>query len=423
MNIENLKQILSDQKSSILSKSLGVEREKLSEIKSYQNIPHVVVITGLRRVGKSTFLRQIINRYYDDQDFYYINFEDERLLNFKAEDFNIIYETLIELFGEKKTFFIDEIQNIRKFENFVRRFYDSGFKFYISGSNASLLSREIGSKLTGRHVDLEINPFSFKEFLTLKKFPFKKDMVYKTESKGRLKHFFNQYLLNGGMPEFLLYKEPEILSRIYDDILIKDIVARYNITNLYEMRELYLYLISNFCNRFSFTRLKKLIGLGSVNTIKNYITYLSDTYFISIVNKFDYSLKKQIVNEKKIYVIDNGFIPLISTKLNRDKGWLLENLVYNRLNKRKDVFYFNHNQKECDFIVQSGKKIEQAIQVCWNLSDDNKEREYNGLLEALDYLDLDNGTILTADQDDKVEIHNKKIKTEPVWKWLLREEK
>src|SRR3989338_10029192 len=165
ISTDKLKQTLIEQRETILQKTMGIERTILKFLEKKVKLPHVVVLTGLRRSGKSTLLRQLMKKQYDDKDFYYVNFEDERLFNFKAEDFNIIYEALVELFGEKKTFFIDEIQNVHNFENFVRRFYDSGFKFFITGSSAKLLSNEIGTKLTGRHVDIVVKPFSFAEFL------------------------------------------------------------------------------------------------------------------------------------------------------------------------------------------------------------------------------------------------------------------
>ncbi|MFH1196496.1 MAG: ATP-binding protein [bacterium] len=417
---EQLKQILIEQKEALLKKPYGIEREQILSIPEYKKIPHVIVITGLRRVGKSTFLRQIISKYYSDSDFYYVSFEDERLFNFKAENFNEIYETLVELYGEQKTFFLDEIQNIPAFENFIRRFYDAGFKFYITGSNANLLSKEIGTKLTGRHVDLLIPPFTFYEYLLFNNVTINNEMFYKTESKAIVKKLFDEYLTNGGMPEFLQFKEPEILRRIYEDIVIKDIAVRYGIVNLFEMRELYQYLITNFGNRFSFTRVKKIVGLGSVNTVKNYLHFLTETYFVSLVNKFEYSLKKQIANEKKLYVIDNGFIQRISTKLNKDKGWLLENLVFNKLNRTDTIFYFSVLNAECDFIVQSGKEIKQVIQVCWELTKENEKRELKGLLEAIKYFKMNSGLILTSDQENEMIIEDKKIIIKPVWKWLLQ---
>jgi len=417
---EELKQILVEQREAILNKPLGIERTSLSKIKKYKELPHIIVITGLRRVGKSTFFRQIIQKYYSDNEFYYINFEDERLFNFKAENFNDIYETLVELYGERKTFFIDEIQNIKHFENFVRRFYDAGFKFFITGSNANLLSQEIGTKLTGRHLDIVITPFSFSEYLQFKKVKFFNEMLYKATTRGKLKKLFSNFLVSGGIPEYVIYEENEILSRIYDDIIIKDIAVRYGVSNLYEMRELFQYLISNFANRFSYTKVTKMVELGSVNTTKNYVMFLSDTFFISIVNKFDFSLKKQIVNEKKIYVIDNGFIPRISVKQTKDKGWLLENLAFNELNRDSTLYYFLSNKRECDFIIEKERNIKNAVQVCWELTKENKKREFDGLLEAIKYFNLNKGLILTNDQEDEITIDDKKIEVKPVWKWLLQ---
>ena len=416
---EQIKQILVDQRAVILNKSFGIERNILSEIKKKIKLPHIIVLTGLRRVGKSTLLRQIIKKYYADKDFYYISFEDERLFNFKANNFNVLYETLVELFGEKKTFFIDEIQNINHFENFVRRFYDAGFKFFITGSNANLLSKELGTKLTGRYIDLIVNPFSFDEYLNIeKKFKYSKEMLYKTEDRAKLKKMFGKYLISGGMPEFLIYKDPGILTRIYEDIVIKDIAVRYKVENLYEMRELYQYLITNFANRFSFNGLKQIVDLGSITTIKNYLLFLTETFFVSLVNKFDFSLKKQIVNEKKVYVVDNGFIPVLSIKLNKDKGWLLENLVFNVLKKSDKIFYFS-GKNECDFVIQNDKKITNVIQVTNELSDNNKQRELKGLLEAMVYFKLKNGLILTSDQETNITLDKKNILVKPVWKWLL----
>lgn len=415
---EQLKQILASQRESILKKPFGIEREILKEIGSKQKLPHVIVVTGIRRSGKSTLLRQIMEKYYN-KDFYYINFEDERLLNFDASKFNDIYESLIELYGEHKTFFIDEIQNVKNFEAFVRRFYDNGFKFYITGSNANLLSKEIGTKLTGRHVDIIIKPFSFTEFLKLKKFKLEKNKIYLTETRVKIKKLFEEYLKKGGMPEYLIYDDIEILMRTYEDILIKDIVVRYNVDNVTQIREMYQYLISNFSNKFSYNAIKKMMKMGSVNTVKKHISYLEEVYFAKTINKFDHSLKKQIVNDKKMYIIDNGFLQTISTRLTQDKGWLLENIVFNTLNNQFiDVFYFSDKQ-ECDFITLRQKNMHSIIQVTWELNEKNKERELKGLLSAMDSFKQKTGLILTYDQEDELIIENKKIVVKPVWKWLL----
>src|SRR3989344_5957479 len=309
---EQIKEILIKQRETILNKGYGVERVVLKEVESKIKLPHVIVLTGLRRSGKSTLLRQIIKKHYYDEDFYYINFEDERLFNFPANEFNKLYEALMILFGKKITFFLDEIQNIKNFETFIRRFYEEGFKFFITGSSATILSKELGTKLTGRHVDIVVKPFSFLEFLKLKKFNLEKDSIYKTESKIELKRYFEEYLINGGMPEYLIYNDQELLTKVYDDTILKDIAVRHKVENISVLKELYQYLVTNFANKFSFNSIKKVISIRSVNTIKKFISYLEETYFAKTINKFDYSYKKQIINDKKFYVLDNGFIGVLS---------------------------------------------------------------------------------------------------------------
>ncbi len=414
-----IKEILVRQRETILSKKYGVEREVLKEVESKLKLPHVVVLTGLRRSGKSTLLRQLIKKHYKDEDFYYLNFEDERLFNFPAKDFNSLYEALISLYGKKKTFFLDEIQNVANFETFVRRLYEEGFKFFITGSSATLLSRELGTKLTGRHVDIIVRPFSFSEFLELKGIKINPPSFYKTEAKIEIKKYFEEYLLRGGMPEYLIYNDPELLTRVYEDTIIKDIAVRYKVDNVAVLRQLYSYLVNNFANKFSYNSLKKVTSIKSVNTIKKFISYLEETYFARTINKFNHSYKKQIINDKKFYVLDNGFLGVLSKKLTRDHGWLLENLIFNCLNKDNDVFYYA-GKKECDFLIVRNKEVKQAIQVCYELKEDNKEREIAGLLEAMNQFKLKEGRIIAHDQEENIQKNGKLVKIIPAWKWLLQ---
>lgn len=413
-----IKEILVKHRETILNKEYGVEREALKEIDPKIKLPHIIVLTGLRRSGKSILLRQIIKKYYNDEEFYYINFEDERLLNFPASEFNRFYEALVSLYGKKKTFFIDEIQNVSKFETFVRRFYEEGFKFFITGSSATLLSRELGTKLTGRHVDIVVRPFSFSEFLSLRGVILNKESLYKTETKINIIKHFEEYLIKGGMPEYSIYKDPEIIAKIYSDTVLKDIAVRYKVENVDALKELYSHLITNFSNKFSYNSIKKFININSVNTIKKFISYLEETYFAKTINKFDYSLKKQIINDKKFYVLDNGFIEVISKKMSPDRGWLLENLVLSKLNKNKDVLYFQE-KGECDFVIKEGVKIVLAIQVCYTLNHENRQREINGLQSAMNKFGLKEGLILTYNQEEEFKQDGFNIKVIPVWKWLL----
>jgi len=417
---EQIKEILVKQRETILNKKFGIERTIIKEIESKIRLPHVVVLTGLRRSGKSTLLRQLIKKRYNDEDFYYINFEDERLYNYPASEFNRLYEVLVSLYGKKKAFFLDEIQNVINFETFVRRLYEEGFKFFITGSSATLLSKELGTKLTGRHVDIIVKPFSFLELLKLRGFELEKNAVYKTESKVEIKKYFDEYIINGGMPEYLIFNDPELLTKVYEDTVLKDIAVRHKVDNIMVLRNLYSILISNFANKFSFNSLKKVTDINSVNTIKKFIHYLEETYFAKTINKFDYSLKKQLVNNKKLYIIDNGFVGVLSKKLTKDKGWLLKNLVFNSLNKNSDVFYYA-NENECDFLLVKNKTVTKAIQVCYDLNEYSREREISGLMEAMMKFKLNEGLMLTNNQEEEITLNKKRIKIMPVWKWLLEE--
>ena len=418
LNEEQIKEILIFGREKMLNKDIGIEREALKIVGEKMKLPHIVVITGLRRTGKSTLLRQIIKKFYDGKDFYYINFEDERLFNYPVSEFNKIYEVLVKLYGEKKTFFIDEIQNIDKFELFVRRFYDAGFKFFITGSNANLLSQEFGTKLTGRHVDILLTPFSFREFLKLKNIAIDEKSVYLTEKRAIIKNCFEEYLINGGMPEYTKFNDIEILERNFNDILLKDIISRYKVEDVNALRELYQFLITNFACRFSYNSLTKSVKISSVNTIKKYITYLEETYFAKLIAKFDYSLKKSFVNDKKIYLADNGFLKVISKKINKDYGFLLENIIFNNLSLNQEVYY-DSNGYECDFIIVKNKEVVKVLQVAYELNDKNREREINGLMKAMDKFKLKQGLIITNNQEEEIKEGNKKIIVKPAWKWLL----
>ncbi|MEI6435817.1 MAG: ATP-binding protein [Bacteroidota bacterium] len=415
---ELLKQVISGQRASFLKKETGIKREALERVKQKIILPHIHVITGLRRCGKSTLLRQIVKEFYNDKDFYYLNFEDERLLNFDPTKFNLVYETMVELFGPQNTFFIDEIQHVSQFDSFIRRFYDQGFKFYLTGSNAGLLKEEISTRLTGRHIDTYLQPFSFTEYLSTKNVIINPSSIYQSEERAVIKNAFDEYLIRGGMPEYTLFQDEEIIRRNYDDIVMRDIILRKKVENVLAAKEIYLYLISNFAQRFSYNSLNKIVNSVSINTIRKYIGYLEESYFAMTVNRFDFSVGKQLANDKKIYICDNAFIMNISTRVGIDKGWLLENLIVNTLEPVNGIFYYS-GKRECDFITMDNKKIGSAYQVCWELNEKNLKLETEGIVEALDHVGLKTGRILTYEQEDELIAGDKTITITPVWKWLL----
>jgi len=421
MDSRSIKELILEQKEEFEKQEEFIPRTLLHDIKNHLTIPHAIIISGLRRSGKSTLLKEIHNTYYQDKTIYYFNFEDERLLNFTVDDFNLLYETFIELLGPSNIFFFDEIQVIPQWEAFVRRMYNKGCKFFITGSNSSMLSKEMGTKLTGRSINIALYPFSFRECLLLKNIQ-ANTSVPLTEERARLKKEFNTYLEKGGLPEYRKYNNNQILKDLYENILYRDVIIRYNISDEKILKELTHYLFSNYGKEISFNQLKNLLKTGSANTIKNYIDHLENAYLIFTVPKYDPSVKKQIYSKKKIYVIDTGLVNLISFQFSKNTGRILENIVFLELKRRnKDVYYYR-NKHECDFVIQHKLNITQAIQVTQQITETNKEREINGLLEVLHSFNLQHGLILSYDQEDELIIEDKKIIIKPIWKWLLDEQ-
>lgn len=421
---EFLRKIVQDQYELILSKSFGIEREILSKLDEKLRSDHIIVITGIRRSGKSTLLRQIIRKNYSDRDFYYLNFDDERLAGFTVDDFDRIHEVLIEQFGDFKVFFFDEIQNVPEFERFIRRLHEQGKKVIITGSNASLLSSEISTRLTGRHLDIELFPFSFREFLSFYNLQFKSSDIYSTKGRTELIKKFDQYSKFGGMPEFLKFNEPEILMGVYNDILIKDITIRNRITNALPLKELSRYLFSNVGNLTNYSKLSHMVNIKSPNTIKAYLEYIQTAYLGFLVSKLEFSYKKQILADRKFYAIDTGLIEKITTKLTEDKGWMLENIVYIELRRRykqDQIFYIKSEQEDCDFAIVDLHSVQMIIQITYFLSDENREREITNISSAMQKYNLTNGFILTYDQEEEVTFGLRTIHIKPVWKWLLHD--
>jgi predicted AAA+ superfamily ATPase len=416
-----LTEIVIEQNQLIRSKDTGVPRSRFLEIKKYFPLPHAVVISGLRRSGKSTLLSQIIHS-YEKKPVYYFNFEDERLFGMSPDDLNGLYEIFLQLYGEGGVFFFDEIQNIEGWEVFVRRMHDKGFKLFITGSNASLLSREIGSRLTGRYLPVELYPFSFKEFLLFKGATPEKSDFYLTKERARLKRFFDDYLKEGGLPEFLKYGDKDILKALYDDILYRDIIARYDIKEIKVLRDLSLYLLSHTGTPFSYNGLKKMFDVGSMNTIKNYIDYLENTYLLFTLAPFYFSLKKQIVAQKKVYAIDSGIINFVSFKFSEQRGRILENLVFVELKRRGEEVYFYKTQKdtEVDFLIKKGLKPAGLIQVTQHLENkETKDRETRALFTAMEELHLSEALILSEEGQGELREGSKTIQMMPIYQWLL----
>jgi predicted AAA+ superfamily ATPase len=375
----------------------GTPREILEKIDLNQ--PHVTILTGIRRSGKSTVLLQLKNRL---QDVNYFSFEDPRLTAFEVNDFF----KLEKLFKNSDTpFLYDEIQNVEGWERYIRVLHDQKKKVIITGSNARILSKELGTSLTGRQITYEIFPFSYTEFL--------KHLQLNPGISS-----FSEYLNSGGFPEFLISKKREVLLNLYNDLIYRDIVVRHGLRNPKVLQELGVYLASNVGKEFSYNKLAKNFDLGSVNSVRSYISYFEDAFLFFTVPRFSFSLKQQAVNPKKVYAIDTGLISILSLSFSKDRGRLLENKMYIHLKRLgKEVYYFRQNG-ECDFIVAKNKKIEMIAQVSFELNNDNFSREISGLIEAMDELKSEEGFIFTFNQEDQIETEGKIIHVVPLWKWM-----
>lgn len=410
---------LKEQHEAFVARDLGVEREILEDLKETISAPQVTVITGLRRVGKSTLLAQVAKKYLKN-DFYFVNFEDERLLNFQVSDFDVLHETLISLFGEKKTFLFDEIQNVPEWERFVRRLHDQGYKFIVTGSNASLLSQELGTRLTGRSIRVELYPFSFREYLDFRKVKMPNLNVLTTRQKGNLRKLTDEYITFGGIPDTLKYPELGVHKALYDDVLYRDIATRYKLDNVKSLKELAFYLISNTASLVSYNKLRDLLKLGSVNTVINYVDYLENSWLFFVVNKYAYSVKEQQIAAKKIYVIDTGLIQSVGFSFSENKGKLMENIVFLQLRKKyHDVYYYKTAENyEVDFFLPKEGSLIQVAQ--YFDSPETQERELRALVGAAnEQKKAKNLMIVTESEKGEFEREGVQIQAVPLYEWLL----
>jgi predicted AAA+ superfamily ATPase len=419
-NKDQIKTMLLEQFQAFWQRDTGIVRTQLSEVEKAKGVPHAVIVSGLRRAGKSTLLAQMAHLLGENQ-FYYINFEDDRFLGFQAEDATDLHQILIELFGERKIFVIDEVQNIIGWEHFVRRFMDMGFKFYITGSNASLLSKELGTRLTGRYVPIELLPFSFKEFMQ-----FRGEVVpdlnrMTTADHARLQNSLQSYLQLGGIPDALKYPQLPLLRTLYDDVLYRDIATRYRLDAVTIIKELAFYLMSNPASLISFNKLKERFQVGSVNTIKSYINYMENSWLFFTLNVYDYSVKRQQIAPKKVYSIDTGLANAVGFGFSPNTGKFLENLVYLALRRKtKDIYYFSSpGGYEVDFYLPQKQRL---IQVTQNLDHPAvRDREFRALQDAMQIVKVQNALILADANAETVEINGIPVEICSTAEWLLNE--
>lgn len=413
-----LKQIILEQQEILHAQNKRYVQRYIAD--EWLQTSEILIISGIRRCGKSVLMQQIRDRLVE-KDFFF-NFDDERLANFKLDDFQKLQECFVELFGEQHTYYFDEIQNIEGWERFVRRLYNAGNKIVITGSNARMLSRELGTHLTGRYLQVEIYPFSFQEYLAMNEIPVNAKTLYTTTGRATMVKSFVKYMECGGFPKFLQDGSVSYLTSLYESIIYRDILTRNGLTNEKEMLELMFYLASNATKRVTYSSLGKVVGIQHPDTIKNYLEYIQQTYLISQLFRYDPSVKKQMMSPKKIYFVDNAIIKRIGFNATENNGVFLENLVFIELKRRGWDVYYYADKKECDFIVRKGLHISDAYQVTLKMdSPQTREREIAGVREAMQAYSLSKGYILTFEGKETITFDDGTIvEVVPVWEWILQ---
>jgi predicted AAA+ superfamily ATPase len=411
-----------------------IPREEYQEkINSFLSTGEVIVLKGIRRSGKSTLLinhiRHLISLGADKKEMLFVNFEDPR---FNGELNSELLEQIYEVYNEfvnnetKPHIFLDEAQHVTQWEKWVLTGYElKRAQFYVTGSSSKLLSREFGTALSGRFLAIQVFPLSFAEHIQFKGLS-APDKVSLITQKLVYKLAFNDYLKAGGFPKTCSLEEDlrrQEIIMYYETIILKDIVARYNLKNYDSVKKVAHFLLSNIGKLFNLNKLRLSLNL-SYDLADKYFEYLKDTFLLFEVFQYDHSLNKQFANLRKVYCIDNGILTNTSFRISEDYGRYLENLVFIELLRKGKETYFHKGKKECDFVIKDELNIRQAIQVCRSLQDDDtKKREVEGLIEAIDTYGLTEGRILTEDEEYEIVAEGRKLFVQPIWKWMLEPNK
>ena len=380
----------------------------------------IKVIMGPRRAGKSFFCLHTLRRL---GNFGYVNFDDESLV--KLEDYEDLLFEIKQVYRDPQILFFDEIQNLPSWELFVNRLQSQGYNIVVTGSNSKLLSKELATHLTGRHIPTTVLTFSFKEYLKATKTDLNSLTTQKREE------MLLEYLHSGAYPEAVLknLNATQYLSVLFDSILYKDIIKRYNIRKGPDIERLATYLMSNLASEFSYLSLARALGIKSSMTTQKYCSFLEETYLIFTVSRFSYKTKQNSQN-RKIYSYDNGMITAKAFQASPNYGKLFENCVAALL-KRKEIYkeielYYWRNQQgeEVDFIIKKGTEVTELIQACYSLeTKKTRDREVRGLLNAGKELRCTKMTILTMreEREENCEWFKNKgtITYKPLNKWLL----
>jgi len=420
-----LKDIVSNQKlqkEQLLTLSY-IDRTKEPFAKKWLDTALIKVVLGPRRAGKSVFSLMLLK----DRPFMYFNFDDEVISSAGGISTDELMKELHAAYGQVKTILFDEIQNLPHWELFVNRLHRAGYNLVLTGSNAHLLSQELATHLTGRHMPIEILPFDFNEFLRAKKFQINPEYASLPQHRGELLNLMENYLQNGGFPEVAVNNvDPkDYLEVLLDSLLFKDVIKRHKVKFSTQVGNLAAHLVNNFTKLYTVRKLLEVLNLKSASTTEKYINYLEEAYLIFSLLRYSPKSVQRIKSPRKVYAVDNGFISAKAIQHSPDKGKLMENLVFTELVKRgakpnRELFYYKtRNDREVDFVLKKGTEVMELIQVCYeSISPDVEQRETKALFEASDELKVTKLTVLTWDEKREVKRDDVTVQFIPLWEWL-----
>jgi predicted AAA+ superfamily ATPase len=356
----------------------------------------IKVIMGPRRAGKSFFVLHTLNRM---GLFGYVNFDNEALV--LLENYDDLIAEVNRVYEKPTTIFFDEIQNLPRWELFVNRLQRQGYNIVVTGSNSKLLSKELATHLTGRHIPTTVLTFSFKEYLRARNVDLLKLTTQQREE------LLLGYLRSGGYPETVIKKldAGQYLGVLFDSILYKDIIKRHNIRKGPDIEKLAIFLLSNLASELSYRSIANVVGLKSSITVQKYCGFLEEAYLMFTVSRFSYKTK-QVGQNRKMYCYDNGFIAAKAFQASPNLGKLFENSIaihlrQKEIEKQLELYYWRNQQgEEVDFIIKKGTKIVELIQSCYTLDNEKtREREIRALLKAGKELECNKLTVLTLRED------------------------
>ena len=419
MRVEELKRVLVSQREEMMEfieREGIIKRDVEEKARSLISSPNVLAILGVRRSGKSVLSWRLVGN-----KALYVNFFDERLSAFRSEDFERLLSAARELWGEPDIVVLDEVQEVEGWEKFVSRIRLNR-PVVVTGSSSRLLSGEMATYLTGRHVELTLFPFSFREFLRFRGVKLGENWEYSDREVSRVKRELGKYLEVGGFPEAVRFGR-FYLSQIYRDLIERDVIMRHGVRHADALRELARYLISNPSTEFTYSRLGSLVGLRDVHTVRDYVSYLEDAYLIFQLRRFSFKPRGQLLSPRKVYPVDIGMARTLTLKAHPERGRLMELAVFLEIKRELsysfipgEVYYWRDEGGEVDFVVRVGKRL-IPIQVTFSL-EGTSDREIGNLVRVSKTLRTGKGIVVTWEEEGEVEKDGVRIEVVPLWRLL-----